>query len=206
MGGEAVYTLVSAVLESAVDLSSARIRLVVNADGFGLSAARTRGILAAHRSGIVTSTSVLGIADDPASIKAELGRAPNLGRASCSPLEDGAPVSKPEAVASLLDEMAGFRRENAKSFSIGPRLPCSPRTSNRIDAQVARLRDLGLVIDHLCARGGVGFLPVVAQAMEKVARHHGIAGCAQPSKADPGLDRRYPAWPGHGRPGRPGLV
>jgi predicted glycoside hydrolase/deacetylase ChbG (UPF0249 family) len=41
---------------------------------------------------------------------------------------------------------------------------------------VARLRDLGLVIDHLSARGRVGFLPVVAQTMENVARRHGIAG------------------------------
>jgi predicted glycoside hydrolase/deacetylase ChbG (UPF0249 family) len=157
--------------------SSAGIRLVVNADGFGLSAARTRGILAAHRNGIVTSTSVLGIASDPASITAELGRSPTLGVGVLLTLEDGAPVSTPEAVASLLDENGRFPSRERDVLLNWAKVAMQPAHIEReFDAQVARWRDLGLVIDHLCAQGGVGFLPVVAQAMEKVARRHGIAG------------------------------
>ena len=41
-------------------VSAEEIRLVVNADDFGMSAAISRGILRAHREGIVTSTSLLG--------------------------------------------------------------------------------------------------------------------------------------------------
>ncbi len=41
---------------------------------------------------------------------------------------------------------------------------------------MARLRDVGLAIDHLCAQDGLGFLPVVAEAAERVARRHGILG------------------------------
>ena len=96
------------MLESAVDFPSSSIRLVVNADGFGLSAARTHGILAAHRNGIVTSTSVLGNAPDPDAIKADLGQAPGLGVGVLLSLEDGSPVAKPESVPSLLDGNGKF--------------------------------------------------------------------------------------------------
>ena len=177
MGYEAVYTLVSAVLEGAVDLRGANIRLVVNADGFGLSAARTRGILAAHKNGIVTSTSVLGNATDPEAIKVELCKLPNLGVGVLLTLENGPPVSKPETVASLVDENGRFpsrEREILLHWAKVAMLPA--HIEQELDAQVSRLRDIGLVVDHLCARGSVGFLPVVAQAMEKVARRHSVAG------------------------------
>jgi predicted glycoside hydrolase/deacetylase ChbG (UPF0249 family) len=160
-----------------VEFRSDSIRLVVNADGFGVSAARTRGILAAHQSGIVTSTSVLGNAADPEAIKTDLGQAPNLGVGVLLCLEDGAPVANPEAVPSLLDGSGKFPSRERDVLVNWAKSAMQPaHIELEFDAQVARLRDLGLVIDHLCARGSVGFLPVVAQAMESVARRHGIAG------------------------------
>ena len=165
------------MLEGAVEFRSDSIRLVVNADGFGLSAARTRGILAAHKDGIVTSTSVLGNTTDPEAIKVELCKLPNLGAGVLLTLEDGPPVSKPETVASLVDENGRFpsrEREILLNWAKVAMLPA--HIEQEFDAQVSRLRDIGLVVDHLCARGSVGFLPVVAQAMEKVARRHSVAG------------------------------
>jgi predicted glycoside hydrolase/deacetylase ChbG (UPF0249 family) len=165
------------MLETAVDFRSASIRLVVNADGFGLSAARTRGILAAHRDGIVTSTSVLGNATDPEAVKADLGQVPNLGVGVLLSLEDGSPVAKPETVPSLLDGNGRFPSRPREIFLNWAKVAMQPsHIEVEFDAQVARLRDIGLGIDHLCARGSVGFLPVVAQAMESVARRHGIPG------------------------------
>jgi len=52
---------------------------VVNADDFGLSPAVSRGILTAHRGGIVTSTSLLGNATDLSAAAAMLAQAPGLG-------------------------------------------------------------------------------------------------------------------------------
>src|SRR6266511_4868728 len=66
-----------AMLENAVAISG--IRLVVNADGFGQSESRNRGVLAAHCQGIVTSTSVLGNATNPKAIRDLLVAAPGLG-------------------------------------------------------------------------------------------------------------------------------
>jgi predicted glycoside hydrolase/deacetylase ChbG (UPF0249 family) len=165
------------MLKGAVDFRSSNIRLVVNADGFGLSAARTYGILMAHRNGIVTSTSVLGNARDPETIKTDLGQAPSLGVGVLLSLEDGTPVAKPEAVPSLLDGNGKFPSKEREILFNWAKVAMQPaHIEAEFDAQVARLRDLGLRLDHLCARGSVGFLPVVAQAMESVARRHGIAG------------------------------
>ena len=165
------------MIEGPVEFRSDSIRLVINADGFGLSAARTRGVLAAHQSGIVTSTSVLGHAADPQAIKTDLAQAPNLGVGVQLCLNDGAPVAKPESVPSILDGNCRFpvrERDVLLNWAKAGMQPAHIEVE--FDAQIARLRDLGLVIDHLCARGCVGVLPVVAQAMESVARRHGIAG------------------------------
>jgi predicted glycoside hydrolase/deacetylase ChbG (UPF0249 family) len=45
-----------------------------------------------------------------------------------------------------------------------------------LDAQVARVRDAGIAVDHLDTHHHLGFLPVVGRAVEAVARRHGIAG------------------------------
>jgi predicted glycoside hydrolase/deacetylase ChbG (UPF0249 family) len=165
------------MLERGVDLSSSKARLVVNADGFGMSAARTRGVLAAHLHGIVTSTSVLGNAADPESVKAELAGTPNLGVGVLLSLEDGPSVAKPETVPSLVGSDGRFP-SLARDVVLSWAKAALQREHLEIefDAQVARLRDLGLTIDHLCVKGDLGFLPVVACAMEHVARRHGIAG------------------------------
>ncbi len=160
-----------------MDCRGESARLVVNADGFGLSTARTCGVLAAHRNGIVTSTSVLGNAADPESIKSALGKAPNLGVGVLLTLEDGPPVAEPQDVPSLVGTDGGFPSREREILLGWAKAALRPEDIEReFDAQVARLRDLGLVIDHLCARGRVGFLPVVVQAMERVARRHAIAG------------------------------
>jgi len=54
--------------------------------------------------------------------------------------------------------------------------PRGDEIEREFDAQVARLRDTGLAIDHLTTCHHVGFLPVVGRAVETVARRHGIAG------------------------------
>ena len=42
------------------------------------------------------------------------------------------------------------------------------------DAQIARVRDAGIKIDHLDTHHHLGFLPVVGRTVEAVARKHGI--------------------------------
>jgi len=153
------------------------IRLVVNADGFGGDPAITAGTLRAHREGIVTSTSVLGNCAHPDTIRAQLAAAPALGVGVHLTLTGGAPVAPPSSIRSLLGPDEHFPSEVSQVFlSWAKAAPRGDEIEREFDAQVARLRDAGLAIDHLSTCHHVGFLPVVGRAVEAVARRHGIAG------------------------------
>jgi predicted glycoside hydrolase/deacetylase ChbG (UPF0249 family) len=165
------------VLNSRVPSSSDSIKLVVNADGFGVSVQRDRAVVAAHQGGILTSTSVLGNLADPAAAKQALASAPRLGVGVLLSLSSGPPVAPPETVPSLLGPDGLFpSRARDVVLSWAKAALKADEIEQELDAQVSRLRDLGLDIDHLGSKDGLGFLPVVAQAQEKVARRHGILG------------------------------
>jgi predicted glycoside hydrolase/deacetylase ChbG (UPF0249 family) len=169
--------ILSIVLEGAVASRSSNTRLVIDADGFGLSPERNHGVLTAHKSGVVTSTTLLGNADDPATLRADLLCRPTLGVGVLLSLVGGNPVAQPASVPSLLDPEGRFPVRSRDVLLNWAKSAIRPGDIEReFDAQVSRFRDLGLVIDHLCARDNLGFLPVVACAMENVARRHAIAG------------------------------
>lgn len=85
--------------------------LIVNADDWNLTGGVSRGILEAHRQGIVTSTTALvNLPPDEASL-AELRAAPALGVGLHLNLTWGRPLSPPEAVPSLVDDEGHFRRD-----------------------------------------------------------------------------------------------
>jgi predicted glycoside hydrolase/deacetylase ChbG (UPF0249 family) len=157
--------------------ADSNLRLVVNADGFGMDAALSRGILRAHREGIVTSTSVLGNCADPAALRAQLAEVPELGVGVHLTLTGGAPVSPPSTIPSLVGPDERFPAQASDVFLAWAKaIPRDAEVEYEFDAQVARLRDAGLTIDHLDTHQDVGFMPVVGRAIEKVARRHGIAG------------------------------
>ncbi len=153
------------------------IQLVVNADDFGTDAAISQGILHAHRTGIVTSTSVIGNCADPAAEAVLLAQAPTLGVGAHLTMVAGAPVSDRARVPSLLDRTGNFPasiRDVVGAWARGLLRP--DEIVIEFDAQVSRLRDAGLQIDHLDTHRHLGFLPPVGLALETVARRHGIAG------------------------------
>lgn len=153
------------------------LRLVVNADGFGMDAALSRGILRAHREGIVTSTSVIGNCEDPVAIRAQLTTVPQLGVGVHLTLTGGSPVACPTSISSLVGPDERFPAHAREVFLAWAKaIPRGDEVEHEFDAQVARLRDAGLTIDHLDTHQNVGFMPVVGRAVENVARRHGIAG------------------------------
>jgi predicted glycoside hydrolase/deacetylase ChbG (UPF0249 family) len=78
-------------------------KLIVTADDFGLTEKINQGILEAHRRGIVTSASLManGSAFDDA--VARLKEAPRLGIGAHLNLTEGASLSRPSLVSSLVD-------------------------------------------------------------------------------------------------------
>ncbi|MBI4013402.1 MAG: ChbG/HpnK family deacetylase [Candidatus Rokubacteria bacterium] len=85
--------------------------LLVNADDFGLTAGVSRGILEAHRRGIVSSTTALVNLPAEAALDAEAAGLRSLGLGLHVNLSWGAPLSPVSAVASLVDESGRFSRD-----------------------------------------------------------------------------------------------
>jgi len=84
--------------------------LIVNADDFGLTAGVSRGILEAHRRGIVTSTTLIVNRAIPAAQIEEL-QASGLGVGAHLNLTLGTPVANPRRVPSLVDAEGRFIRD-----------------------------------------------------------------------------------------------
>ena len=164
------------------EATSGPIRLVVNADDFGMSPSISRGVLRAHREGIVTSTSLLGNCTDLEHARALLAEAPGLGVGVHLALVEGGPVADPATVPSLLASggMAGngiFYARGAQFIAAWTKRQIDPDDVEReFDAQVARVRAAGIKIDHLDTHHHLGFLPAVGRSVEAVARKHGIGG------------------------------
>lgn len=88
--------------------------LIVNADDFGLTAGVSRGILDAHRRGIVSSTTALVNLGPERELDAEAAGLGSLGVGLHVNLSWGTPLSPASAVASLVDETGRFSRDLAR--------------------------------------------------------------------------------------------
>lgn len=158
-------------------MSASDIQLVVNADDYGMTPAISRGIVRAHREGIVTSTSVLANCDDLAGAGRLLAEAPNLGVGVHVSLVGGAPVCAAAAVPSLVDasgQLHGSPRSFIKLWMKGAIQQAD--VEREIESQIKRVLDAGIRPDHLDTHHHLGFLPPVGQALEAAARRHGISG------------------------------
>jgi predicted glycoside hydrolase/deacetylase ChbG (UPF0249 family) len=144
--------------------------------------AKARGVLRAHREGIVTSTSVLGNCTDLEHARALLADAPSLGVGVHLALVEGGPIADPSSVPSLLagGGLAGpgtFYTRGAQFIAAWGKRQIDPADVEReFDAQVARVRAAGIKIDHLDTHHHLGFLPAVGRSVEAVARKHNIGG------------------------------
>lgn len=85
--------------------------LIVNADDWNLTGGVSRGILEAHRHGIVTSTTALVNLPPDEAVWAELRATPTLGVGLHFNLTWGRPVLPAEAVPSLVDAEGRFPRD-----------------------------------------------------------------------------------------------
>ena len=88
--------------------------LIVNADDYGRSPDISRGIRDVHSRGVVTSTScMMNISTTVADISYALKETPKLGLGVHLVLTMGKPLSKREAVSSVVDEDGNFFKYNA---------------------------------------------------------------------------------------------
>ena len=146
---------------------------MVNADDFGVSAGVNRGILEAHAAGVVSSVSVLVTLPGWRDAAPRLGNVPEaLGVGLHLSLTAGEPVAD---VPTLRDPRSG-------RFHSLPAL-VARALAGRIDgadvarecvAQLARLREAGVVVTHIDGHRHAHVLPGVWAAVAETARACGV--------------------------------
>ena len=148
------------------------MRLIINADDFGISPAVTAGILEAHGAGAVTATSMMvhcpgwedGVSQARATPTLEVGLHLNLLL--------GKPLT---GATSLTNARTGefaalgtlVRRALTRSLRVG-------EVENECEAQLAALRAEGIPVTHLDSHRHTHALPVVRHAVARVAARHNL--------------------------------
>lgn len=160
-------------------------RLIVNADGFGFAFGANRGIFEAVRDGLVTSvscnTNFPGIEELPALVQ----QFPHVSPGVHFNLNVGRPILPPEEIPSLV---------NADGAFWGPKLVGRLMTGRvrmaemvrELDAQVRRMRELGVEPTHWDGHQHRHLYPPYLLAAIRVARRHGIRRARSP--------RRWLVW------------
>lgn len=144
-------------------------RLIVNADDFGRSPGITRGIIDAHRNGIVTSTTLMVNLPWSAVAVQQSHDAPGLGLGLHLSFCYGPPLSC--GVETLLGVDGNLNRDLAELRERAD--PCDVERECR--AQLGRFRDLtGTLPTHLDSHQHVHAWPGVAEAVATVASENGL--------------------------------
>jgi predicted glycoside hydrolase/deacetylase ChbG (UPF0249 family) len=150
--------------------------LIVNADDFGLTRGVSAGILAAHRHGIVTSTTILVTAEVDREQLAE-ARAVGLGLGLHMNLTLGRPLTRSR---SLVDAGGGFVRDPRRAAA-----GAQPREVRaEAEAQIERFQRLvGRRPTHIDTHHHVGLYTPVRDVVLDVARALGVAVRSQDAAA-----------------------
>ncbi|HEY8347293.1 MAG TPA: ChbG/HpnK family deacetylase [Symbiobacteriaceae bacterium] len=168
--------------------------LIVNGDDFGLSEAVSRGILQAHREGILTSTTFLVNLPRAEEMAALLRDAPDLGVGIHLNLTTGTPVLPPREVPTLVNAEGRFSKALLHlRFRVDPE-----EARKEWCAQVERgIQLLGRLPTHLDTHHYLQGYPGFAEVMVAVARTYGIPAvrCLYPDTAPAGTFAR---WTGAG--------
>jgi predicted glycoside hydrolase/deacetylase ChbG (UPF0249 family) len=150
--------------------------LIVNADDFGLTRGVSAGILAAHRHGIVTSTTVLVNADPDREQLAE-AHAAGLGLGLHVNLTLGKPLTR---ARSLVDGDGRFVRDAQRAAARA----AARDVRAEVEAQIARFERLvGRPPTHLDTHHHVGLYAPVRDVVLEIARTLGVPVRSQDAAA-----------------------
>ena len=149
--------------------------LIVNADDLGWTEGVNRGIVDAHRKGLVTSSSLLANGRAFASALAAAQTNPQLGVGVHLNLSDGPPTAPAEEVRGLLNE-GGDLEEGPESLllRIASRGLALQDVEREWDAQIQKVRDAGIRPTHLDGHKHVQMLPGLFEIALRLAKKHAI--------------------------------
>ena len=146
------------------------MKIIINADDFGLTFGQNRGIIEAYQQGVVTSTTLMMNAqatDDAIALSKEN---PGLGLGLHFVMDVYQPISDPSLVKSLVDNQGNFKKfDLSKSLDID-----ANEVELELLAQLKKALDQGLNIDHLDSHHHIHLHPEVFEAFLKVAKRYDL--------------------------------
>ncbi len=154
------------------------VRLIVNADDFGSSAAVNAGVAEAHANGVVTSATLMAGGAAFADALARLDDLPALGVGVHLTLVDGPPVLDHARAPTLIDE-AGRLPAGAGAFArryLTGNISLAD-VKAELAAQLGRVRDAGVRITHVDSHQHLHNFPGVAGVVVALAREFGVRAC-----------------------------
>jgi predicted glycoside hydrolase/deacetylase ChbG (UPF0249 family) len=157
--------------------------LVVNADDFGLTENVNRGILDAHRDGIVTSTTLManGIAFESAAAASKRFR--RLGIGVHLNLSEGKPVADATKIPTLVDRGGRLHMTPARLWAgIAAGQVSLPEIEAELRAQVAKVIRAGISPTHLDGHKHVHVVPRVSEIVIRLSHEFHIASVRCPAE------------------------
>lgn len=169
------------------------LKLIVNADDFGISEAVNHGIAAAHDRGIVTSTSLMATGDAFEHAVALARARPRLAVGVHLVLTEQRPLLGAAAVPSLVRQSGAFAPHLRRLLApVLRRGVSSIEVRAELDAQIRRVREAGIAISHLDGHQHVHVLPGIARIVADLAAAHGIPAVRYPAERVRGYMLRDP--------------
>jgi hopanoid biosynthesis associated protein HpnK len=163
-------------------------RLIVNADDFGLTAGVTRGILDAHREGIVTSTTLMANGDAFDIAVAASRRAPSLGVGVHLNLSEGVPISRPFDVPTLVDDRGRLHLTPGGLLKrILTRRVNLVEVESELRGQISRVVQSGILPTHLDGHKHVHVLPGISDIVTDLAREFSVSSVRCPIEEPDGF-------------------
>ena len=177
--------------------ASGGLKLIVNADDFGLSEAANEGIVQAHRQGMVTATSIM--ANGSAFAHAvDLARAtPTLDLGVHLTLVGEKPILDPQTIPSIVGN-GGRLLDSSRSFArryLAGRIDRAD-VQRELTAQMEKVQQQQLPITHLDGHQHLHLFAQVFEVTVELARKHQIDWIRIPNEALKGYMFGAPTgWP-----------
>jgi chitin disaccharide deacetylase len=162
---------------------SAPLKLIVNADDFGMAESVNSGIVEAHDRGIVTSASVMATGPAFEHAVALAKTRPSLAVGVHLTLTEQRPLIGAKAAASLVGPDGKFPphlMQFARQYIRG-RVDLA-QVRAELDAQIRKVRGAGIKVSHLDGHQHVHVLPGIATIVAELAAAHGIRAVRFPTE------------------------
>ena len=161
---------------------SAALRLIVNADDFGMSEAVNQGIMEAHERGIVTSASLMATGSAFEHAVALAKARPGLAVGVHLTLTEQRPLTG-NAAASLVGADGRFPPHLVQfaGWHLRGKVVLA-QVRAELDAQIRKVRDAGIAVSHLDGHQHVHVLPGIAAIVAELAAAYGIGAVRYPTE------------------------